>query len=543
MTLSPFCGTETIPLYIISIGTEKCCTSDENFYSSKRQDITKRSRQIFLPGVFSLAHLQSDGIGRYGIAVGIGDDTVDFSAVTAAVHGGGISGGGSTGLIELGGRTVTGVVPGVGQAVALGHYGSLGGFAARHSNGSRLGDDFQRCAGGLLHGEGGCIRLHLVAVGIGDDAVDPSAVAGSIHSGGVACAGNGRLAELGSCAAGGKVPGVLQAVALCRHGGSNNRTLGRSHILRLLGDTQHRSVHKHGDRFRLHLVAVGVGNDAVDPAAVTNFIHNGSIGGCLGGGLGKLGLALIGIVPGVGQPIAGGLHLGSRAGPVSCRHSRRLSQQDQRLFFLLIQGDQIGNDAAAILIGDNTIDLTAVTGIVHDHRVGLSLAGGGQGEGLCVFIPVIPSVGQTLAADIQRCLSLLAVDHRQRTGLREDLEGDIPFQGDRFRRGGLAVHVGDHAVDTAAVTGLIHLGGIGITGKGGFAEFGTALIGKIPGVGQAFALGLNGDSGGLSRFHRHRLRLAGDDNGRTLLLAQSNRIGGDSAAVLLNNTKKHPLLA
>ena len=71
-------------------------------------------------------HFQSDGVGLYGIAVSIGDDAVDLTAITGGCHGGGISSSGDGRLTEGGTTAVGGVVPGVGQAITGGLHCGLG---------------------------------------------------------------------------------------------------------------------------------------------------------------------------------------------------------------------------------------------------------------------------------------------------------------------------------------------------------------------------------------------------------------------------------
>ena len=123
----------------------------------------------------------------YAFTIGadfIGDDTVDLTAVSCGIHGHGVSvaleGGGQAEL----GSTLVLIIPGVLQAVAGCLDGHLGCFIVFHRYILRLGGDLQR---GFRHGQGDGIGLHLVAVLVGDDAVDLAVCPCVIHCHAVRC--------------------------------------------------------------------------------------------------------------------------------------------------------------------------------------------------------------------------------------------------------------------------------------------------------------------------------------------------------------------
>ena len=95
---------------------------------------------------------------------------------------------------------------------------------------------------------------------------------------------------------------------------------------------------------------------------------------------------------------------------------------------------------------------------------------------------------------------------------------------------GVAVHIGDHAVDRSHVAEFSHGHGVGLAGVAGSLELGVVLILVIPLIGQTLALDFHGDGCLFVDLHLHILGLSQNLQlyGRT---GHGGGIGGNGVAV------------
>jgi len=431
---------------------------------------------------------KSHCLGGDGVAPDVSDDAVDLTACSAldhhivigiVLHAGGVP--------DIGACVLE--VPLIPQAVTLGLHGDAVVFA--HSGGciGGLGHDRQNLVG---NGGDGCdLGFHALAPHIGDDALDLTVVSCPGHHivvGVVPLTGN--IPGLGTDLP--PVPLIPQLVALGLHSDAEHFTHLDGFIFGLGGNGQLMSGSRqdNDDGIGLHGVAPGIGDDAVQFPVVSCLGHHIVIAVvALTGGIPNLGACRT-EVPLILQAITLGIkgnieHIANGHGLVL-----GLPGDCQRGGGGTGDGGDLGGDAVAPGIGDHAVDLTVMSCAGHHIVIGIVPLTGNSPVFVADLAPV-PLIFQAVSFSedfhaehlIQLCGGIIGLPGDcQLRGLDSD-------QGCGVGGDGVAVCIGDDAVDLAACSCGGHHIVIGIVGDGGLVPDIGSGIAEVPLILQSLALG------------------------------------------------------
>ena len=164
------------------------------------------------------------------------------------------------------------------------------------------------------------------------------------------------------------------------------------------------------------------------------------------------------------------------------------------------KGNRIRLDRVAILIGNDTVDLTTSPLIVHLYSIGVPSEARSLSEHGGIRVLIVPGVGQTVTNSFQFDLVSCPPYHNDTFGLQDDFQlggGTDQFYG--VSSNGVTACIGDNAIDLPFCPLFVHHIVISVVLNRGFLPGLTTGIAEVPLVFQLLSLSLYTDTVALAQ--------------------------------------------